>query len=493
MERTGISNPRIMIFGSDPLLGHEIKEYLEEWGYTVLQSVGEIEQISTEVRESSPDLLIFDLETVNKINDTKPLGPMILDWIDTPFLVTADDVSSNTISKLVSAAPAGCILRPVEARQLKLSVEMALNLKRFQYAERQGRCLSEEDTRSANPNSVSFRPVSFSRIIGSSSAISNVLESVRLVAATDVSVIITGENGTGKELIAEAIHKLSRRAPRNFIGLNCSAIPNALLESALFGHSKGAFTGANREQEGFLERAEGGTLFLDEIGDVAPEIQVKLLRLLQSHEYYRVGETAVRKSNVRIITATNRDLQALVAQGKIREDFYYRINVFPIFIPPLRERGDDVLEIADYLLGVCNQAFAKAVVGFSDEARNALRRYHWPGNIRQLENVIKRAFVLVQGPVINIEHLPPEILIDSEPLAVFSSESHILPRDNVRDERARILAALAQTGGHRGRAAEILGYSRITLWKKLSKLGLVHSRSGDERHSNLQPTEVVQS
>jgi two-component system response regulator HydG len=492
MEKIGILNPCVMIAGADESFCLEIKGLLENWGYIAAACVSDAAQISSKVQEMGPDLLILDQESLNKSTNTR-LDDQTADWPGVPFLVVADDVSNEAISRLLAAAPRGCLIRPLEPKQLKLSVELALAGGPCSQARYPGKPRVTKVPYSGKQGIPGLKSAELSRIIGSSAALLNVLESVRLVAATDVSVIITGENGTGKELVAEAIHKLSARALRNFIGINCSAIPNALLESALFGHSKGAFTGANREQEGFLERAEGGTLFLDEIGDVTPEIQVKLLRLLQSHEYYRVGDTTTRRSNVRLITATNRDLESLVAQGKIREDFYYRINVFPIFIPPLRERGDDVVEIADYLIGVCNRLFSKAVIGFSDEASNALKSYHWPGNVRQLENVIKRAFVLVQGPIIQLQHLPPELIIDQGAAVRFKTERQSVLPDAGRDERSRILAALAQTGGHRGRAAEILGYSRITLWKKLSKLGLVQSRAGDSEHAELQPTEVVQS
>jgi transcriptional regulator with PAS, ATPase and Fis domain len=291
---------------------------------------------------------------------------------------------------------------------------------------------------------------------------------------TDVSVHIHGENGTGKELVADAMTQLGARSNKPFLKLNCSAIPTTLFESALFGHTKGAFTGANKDQEGFIERAEGGTLFLDEIGDISLDMQVKLLRVLQSGEFSRVGETTIRKADIRIITATNRNLKDLVAQGKIREDFYYRINVFPLTVPSLRERGEDVLLIAEHYRTIFNQIFSKQIVAFSDDVKRLFVSYQWPGNVRELENILKRAFVLVQGDSIGLEHLSTDITQASQtassPTVAASWES--ATNVDTLSERDKILAALRQAGGNKGQAANLLGMSRVTLWKKMVKLDL---------------------
>jgi two-component system response regulator HydG len=308
----------------------------------------------------------------------------------------------------------------------------------------------------------------FPQIVGRSAGMKGLFGLMERVAPTDVSVHIYGENGTGKELVAEALHRHSKRSGAKLVRLNCSALPHALLESALFGYTRGAFTGAVRPQGGFLEHAEGGTLFLDEVGEISQDVQVKLLRLLQSNEYYRLGESTPRQANVRVITATNRDLHQLMRQGRIREDFFYRVNVFPLTIPPLRERGEDVVELAEYFRRESCPTFCKQVPGFTEEALSAIRAYSWPGNVRQLENAIKRAFVLITDGVIGIEHLPPEIL----PIRAGGERCQILVEAHQQSERQQIVAALERAGGNRTRAAQMLGYSRVTLWKKLGQFGI---------------------
>jgi transcriptional regulator with PAS, ATPase and Fis domain len=253
---------------------------------------------------------------------------------------------------------------------------------------------------------IKFEGHSFCEITGRHPSMQRLFELVELVAKTDVTVHIFGENGTGKELVASAIHHLSSRSKKQFIRLNCSTIPATLLESTLFGHAKGSFTGAHKDQIGFVEEAEEGTLFLDEIGDVSSDIQVKLLRLLQSREYSRVGETQLRKANIRILTATNQDLRRLVQEGKIREDFYYRIHVFPLVVPPLRNRREDIELLVKHFIAVFNGRFSKEITGVSEDALEMLSAHDWPGNVRELENAIEYAFVLASCGEIRREHLP---------------------------------------------------------------------------------------
>src|SRR5713101_1257612 len=246
----------------------------------------------------------------------------------------------------------------------------------------------------------------FQGIVGTSRALRAVLDQVRIVAPTDSTVLIEGETGTGKEVIANAIHENSNRRNRPFVKLNCAAIPLGLLESELFGHEKGAFTGAVAQKLGRFEAADGGTLFLDEIGDIPLELQAKLLRVLQEQEFERLGSTHTRRVNVRVVAATNRDLAGLVAEKQFRMDLYYRLNVFPIALPPLRHRLEDIPTLVAYFVNRYAASMAKRIERITSDAMEALLRYPWPGNIRELQNFIERAVILTKGDVLHLSPLP---------------------------------------------------------------------------------------
>ncbi len=309
-------------------------------------------------------------------------------------------------------------------------------------------------------------------LIGNCPVMHEVFRQIKLAADSDVSVLLTGESGTGKELAARAIHRQSGRAKKPFMAINCAAIPEALLESELFGHVKGAFTGAAADHCGLFEAASGGTLFLDEIGDVSPVIQVKLLRVLQERQVRRVGDTRSRPIDVRLITATHRDLMHLVSTEKIREDFYYRIHVFEIALPPLRERREDIpLLVEHFIKEICQSRGPKAeggrVEGMARDTLDVLMEYHWPGNIRELRNVIEFACVSARGDRLTYFDLPPEIRNaggEVAPPPALSAEQ--------LSERERIVEALRQTGGNRTKAAAALGTSRVTLWKKMARYSI---------------------
>src|SRR6202011_3335589 len=249
----------------------------------------------------------------------------------------------------------------------------------------------------------------FSNIIGTSGPVRQMYEQVAQVAGTNTTVLVRGESGTGKELIAHAIHYNSLRANKPFVKVSCGALPESLIESELFGYEKGAFTGAEARKKGRFELAEGGTLFLDEIGDVNLGTQVKLLRVLQEREFERVGGTETIKANVRLLAATNKDLEKGIATGSFREDLYYRLNVFTIFVPPLRERKADLLLLADHFLEKLSRDHQKLIKRVSTPAIDALMSYHWPGNVRELENVLERAVLVCDGQVIHAHHLPPSL------------------------------------------------------------------------------------
>ena len=311
----------------------------------------------------------------------------------------------------------------------------------------------------------------FEEIVGTSAALKAVLKQVGVVAPTESTVLILGETGTGKELIARAIHAASSRSRRPFVKLNCAAIPTGLLESELFGHEKGAFTGAIAQRIGRFELADGGTIFLDEVGDIPLELQTKLLRVLQEREFERLGSTRTLRTDARLIAATNRDLRQMVEQQKFREDLFYRLNVFPIYVPALRERSEDIPLLVNHFAQRFARRMNRTIETIPAETMAVLTRYPWPGNIRELQNLIERAVILSHGPVLQI------------PLQDLDNRI-ALRRDNGKDqtleaaERAHILAILKETrwvlGGARG-AAVRLGMNRSTLQFRLKKLGIVRS------------------
>jgi transcriptional regulator with PAS, ATPase and Fis domain len=298
-----------------------------------------------------------------------------------------------------------------------------------------------------------------------------VFRRLRLAAQSDVTVLLTGESGTGKELAARAIHALSARKDKPFFAINCSAIPETLLESEFFGHVKGAFTGAIRDKIGVFQAADGGTLFLDEIGDTSPLLQLKLLRVLQENEIRRVGDDRAVKINVRLITATNRNLQTLLAAGTLREDFYYRIHVFEITLPPIRERRADIQLLVNHFMEENAKIFHREVNEIAQDALQRLQEYGWPGNVRELKNAIEHAFVTVAGNCITLWDLPLEVQRPSlKTSSPSTSSSSLDPAEEIR-----IREALQQAHGNKTEAAKLLGVSRVTLWKKLKYLGPVHT------------------
>jgi transcriptional regulator with PAS, ATPase and Fis domain len=271
---------------------------------------------------------------------------------------------------------------------------------------------------------------------------------------------------TADELAASAIHSQSARRDKPYLAINCSAIPESLLESELFGHVKGSFTGAASDKIGLFEAAHHGTLLLDEIGDVSPAIQVKLLRVLQEREIRRVGDNRTRQVDVRLVTATNKDLKQLVASGTVREDFFYRIHVFEIRLPPLRERTEDIPLLVDHFIEELCRKKGRSANGIARDALQLLMGYHWPGNVRQLRNAIEHACVTVSGDRLSYLDLPPE-LRDPHGVSLPDVQQDLSVEE--RAEREQIISALRQTGGNRTKAAEILGTSRVTLWKKIGK------------------------
>jgi Nif-specific regulatory protein len=336
---------------------------------------------------------------------------------------------------------------------------IANDLRAKREAAMERRELEDENIRLRNELESRFRP---ENIIGNSGAMRDVYRQIHQVADSDTTVLIRGESGTGKELVAHAIHFSSSRSSGPFLKINCAALNENLLESELFGHEKGAFTGAIQTRKGRLEEANDGTIFLDEIGDFSPSVQVKLLRVLQEKEFERVGSNRTLKTNARIITATNHDLEKSVDQGTFRQDLYYRINVFPIFLPPLRKRRDDILLLANFFIEQYSKKMGKEVRRISTPAINMMLAYQWPGNVRELENCIERAVLLSSEGVIYGHHLPPTLQItnpsDASGTGSLSERVGLFERDIITDALKRCNGNFAATARDLKTTARIIRY-----------------------------------
>jgi transcriptional regulator with PAS, ATPase and Fis domain len=317
------------------------------------------------------------------------------------------------------------------------------------------------------------------RVIGQSRRWKDVLAQAARVSQTETTVLLTGESGTGKEVVARFIHHGSRRGQGPFIAINCAALPDQLLESELFGHERGAFTGAVASKPGRIEQANGGVLFLDEVGEMALTVQAKLLRVLEEREFTRLGGTRLQRADIRVIAATNRDLHGAMRRGEFREDLYYRLGVFEISLPPLRERQDDLLELAEAFLKEIGDSIGKPAAGIARDAREQLLAYSWPGNVRELRNAIERAVILADGGHIRAEHLP---VTNARSASNADQEQGLasLPAGGVNLEaleRSLVVKALAQARHNKTRAAKLLGLTRAQLYSRIEKYGLAEPES----------------
>ncbi|MGH8071406.1 MAG: sigma-54-dependent transcriptional regulator [Candidatus Entotheonellia bacterium] len=353
------------------------------------------------------------------------------------------------------------LTKPLDIDELKLTVARGLR----------HAALEEENARL---RALVGCDVDVSAIIGTSEPMQRVFEAIALVAPTEATVLIEGESGTGKELVAQAIHANSPRRTGPLITVNCAALPETLLESELFGHERGAFTGATERRLGRFELAHHGTIFLDEIGELTPAAQTKLLRVLQSQEFERVGGTHTLKVDVRVIAATNKDLEAAVHTGQFRDDLRYRLQVFPLTVPPLRERRDDIPLLAEHFLKSYTERHRRRLRGLTPRALDLFMRYDWPGNVRELEHTIERAVILARGEHLTPEELPPNIRAASGDLEDTTLQEPAVPVGLTLKEveRELIRKTLEHTGGNRTKAAEVLGISRATLHNKLKEYGL---------------------
>ncbi len=443
-----MKKPRIMIVDDEPSVRSSLREWFLEDGFEVETAEDGLDALKK--MDTGPfDLMIVDLKMPRMDGITLQRRLQEVDPGGTVIILTAFAAVDTAVESLKLGA-FDYVTKPVDPDDLSHTVRRALEQKR----------LTEENVRLREKVS---ELSSSSPIIGGSPAMGHVMDLVGSVAETEASVVIRGESGTGKELIARAIHAGSPRRFFPIVAVNCGAIPETLLESELFGHEKGAFTGAHYRRKGKIELANGGTLFLDEIGEIPSKMQVDLLRVLESHRFTRLGGTQEIESDFRLVCATNRDLEALVREEAFREDLYYRINVFSIDLPPLRDRLEDIPLLTEHFVDKYARSMGKLPKEMTDEAVELLRSYDWPGNVRELENAIERAMVVGKTNRIRPEDLPLRV-----------EQESVRPRDRSLEslECAHIERVLREESGNVSRAARVLGIDRGTLYNKIKKYGI---------------------
>ncbi|MDE2484124.1 MAG: nitrogen regulation protein NR(I) [candidate division NC10 bacterium] len=479
---------QILVVDDEESIRWALRKALEREGYRVVLAADGVEGLARAV-DPSIDLVLMDikmpgaegLETLSRIKEARSALPVI---IMTAF---------GSLQAAVQAMKRGAydyITKPFDFDELVIVVRRVFEVR-------------ELTERVAQMEALGGRPFDFGGVVGLCPAMQQIFKLVGKMAASDLTVLIRGESGTGKELLAQAIHYNSRRSARPFVAVNCAAIPRELLESELFGHERGAFTGASALRRGKFELAEGGTIFLDEIGDMAIGLQAKILRVLQERQFERVGGERPLSADVRVIAATNQNLEAAVAQKSFREDLYYRLNVVAINLPPLRERTEDIPLLVNHFLHLFAEEQRQEPKTLPPETLELMLAYRWPGNVRELENAVKRACVLAPTSLILPEHLPAALLHAEEigAAAGRSSFERLLSQGitgelarlkQERDgqiyahflaalERPLLLRVLERTGGNQLRAAELLGINRNTLRKKLRELGIAPVRGDEEK------------
>ncbi|TAN49617.1 MAG: sigma-54-dependent Fis family transcriptional regulator [Methylococcaceae bacterium] len=463
-----MDNKTVLIVDDEPKMQRVLEIMLKQMGHTPLLAGNGIAALQ-QMESHHVDLIVSDLQ-MPQMNGMQLLATLREQENDLPFIMIT---AYGTVESAVEAMKHGAcdyVIRPFDVEQVELSITRALALSRVQ---QENRFLRAEVSKG------------WGEFVGQSAAMRQVYELIGQVARGKTNVLLVGETGTGKELAARAIHQASPRKDALFVPINCAAIPADILESELFGHTKGAFTGAHKDRIGKFEMASGGTLFLDEITEMQPALQAKLLRVLQEGVVERLGSNYPISVDVRVIAATNRAPRAAIADGKLREDLYYRIQVFTVELPPLRKRLEDIPILANHFLHKHGAKLGISVPGTHPAAITCLQAYHWPGNVRELENVMERAVVLSDGGLINVRHLPLEIA-ECAPYAVAESSAGLddaaeamkelsdLALDPAVEalERQYIGHALEQTGGNKTKAARLLDISERSLWYKLKKYAL---------------------
>jgi two-component system response regulator HydG len=447
---------RILVVDDEESHRIMLRAVLKEEGYDVSEASDGADAVKA-VEQEPFDLILLDIrmrtmDGIEALSEIRKISPLV------PVLIMTAYASVKTAVEALKAGAFEYLTKPLDIEELKILIEKALEL---YHLRAENIALKERLGDRFN----------FSKIIGRSPKMKEVFGTLSLVAPTDATVLILGESGTGKELVANSIHHNSLRAGQPFIKVSCAALPETLLEGELFGHEKGAFTGAIARREGRFQLAHRGTIFLDEVGEMSVTTQTKLLRVLQEKEFEPLGSTRTVKTDVRVIAASNKDLEREVKEGRFREDLFYRLNVVPVSLPPLRERKEDIPALAAYFFALYRDKNHKELRDISGKAMDLLTRYDWPGNIRELENSIERAVILARGEIIAPADLPPIIqaLSRDREIQGLNLPSGISLQEV---EKALILKTLEDTGGNRSRAAEILGINRRTLQNKLKEYGI---------------------
>jgi DNA-binding NtrC family response regulator len=477
-------NPIVFVVDDDKSIRESLQNLIQSMGLRV-QAFASAREFLTSQRADVPSCLVLDVELpgLSGLDLQQELAKADVQ-IPIIFITGHGDIPMTV--RAIKAGAIEFLTKPFRDEDLLNAVDQAINrsrrIEKLKNKPAEEKPLSEDELRSE---------FGFSEIVGQSSALRRVLEEVEIVASTDSTVLIHGETGTGKELIARAIHNLSLRNSKPFVKLNCAAIPSGLLESEMFGHERGAFTGAISQRLGRFELANRGTMFLDEIGEVPLELQPKLLRVLQEREFERLGSTKTLHTDARLVAATNRDLEGLVGEQKFRADLYYRLNVFPVRVPTLRERAEDIPLLVRHFVQKYSRQMSKTIDTIPPETMTTLVEYPWPGNVRELQNVIERAVIVTKDSVLNVPGVDLHLSNGTSiPLAQYAAGNYPA-RPNVgpanmrnlldETERKQILSALDQANwtvaGPNG-AATLLGMKRSTLQSRMLKLGIRISRTG---------------
>lgn len=471
--------PKLLVVDDEPSILLAFRRAFRDTPVDVVSAESANEGLAV-AREHHPDAVVMDiqlpgltgLEALGQFRELDPHSPVIL---------ISGKGTTDTAIEAMKRGAYDYLLKPLELSQLRQVVDRALDLSRLMHVPAVVAQAEPTDDRA-------------DAILGRCPAMQAVYKAIGRVAAQDVAVLISGETGTGKELVARAIYQHGRRAGGPFLAVNCAALPENLLESEMFGHEQGAFTGAERRRIGKFEQCTGGTIFLDEVADMSPLTQSKMLRLLQEQTFERVGGNETIRTDVRVLAATNKELEKLVEQGRFREDLYYRLSVFTIRLPPLRDRGDDLLTLVQHYLRRYNRELGRHVEGVSLEALAALRRYCWPGNVRELQSVLKQAMLQATGPVLAKDFLPEGLLRPEarEPstdslaggrLEQLIEEHLEAGADNLyedvlrRVEKLLLTRVLQHTDGNQLQAAKILGITRGSVRTKLRELGITIGRT----------------
>ena len=483
----------VLIVDDEKLVRWSLRQKCEEWGFTVLEA----ENGATGLRlahSGNPDLILLDvrlpdlsgLEVLDRLKGAGEVRAVIM--------ITADP-QLDDVKAAIKLGAFDFIGKPIDFDELHVTIQNALEATRLR-------------SEVASLRSEMQRRVGYRDVVATSKKMSELMGFVRKVAASEAStILIQGESGTGKDLIAKAIHYQSSRQEKAFVAINCSAIPETLMEAELFGHEKGAFTDAKAMKKGLFEMADRGTLFLDEIGELSPFLQAKLLRVLEDQVIRRVGGVKDMQADVRVIAASKRDLERAVQEGRFRQDLFYRLAIISIYIPPLRERKEDILPLVEFFIEYYNNKFRKSISGIADDTRRLLLNYDWPGNVRELKNAIERAMILEDEPVLRPAYLPFSVAQQHAHVTAFEHMSpgvspstalangRSLPRLSIPDggtsleevERALVEMALRQADSNQTHAAKLLDISRDALRYKMKKFGLMHGEEEEQPAPQPEP------